>query len=46
MQVCPREGEAGPDPVPELGDIDLDQQPASVIADALRGITTPLSDTA
>ena len=35
MEVCPLKREAGPDAIPQLRQIDLDKQPAAVIADAL-----------
>lgn len=35
MEVCALEREAGPDAAPQLGDIDLDEQPAAAVADAL-----------
>ena len=35
MEICAMEREAGPDAVPQLREIDLDEQPAAVVAEAL-----------
>jgi hypothetical protein len=37
VEVCPREREAGPDAIPQLREVNLDEQPTVVVADALPG---------